>query len=95
VILVVTALRQHRPHTYTLARLQAMVGVTRPTLTRWLHYFRKIFPFSDSWRRLSAHLMPPVDPKALPAQLVERFVASRGDPEKALFACLTALLISR
>jgi hypothetical protein len=72
-----------------------MVGVTRPTLTRWLHYFQELFPLSDNWRRLSAHLMPPVDPQTLAAQLIERFAASRGDPEKGLFACLAALLIDR
>ena len=70
VILVVTALRQQRPHAYTLARLQAMVGVTRPTMIRWLHYFQKLFPQSDNWRRLSPHLMPPVDPQQLPAKLI-------------------------
>jgi hypothetical protein len=91
VVLVATALRRQRPHEYTLARLQALFELSRPTMARWLRYFKEFFPLSDTWRRLRARLMPPVDERQLPAELIARFVASRGHPEPGLIACLAAL----
>ena len=91
VLLVVTALRQGRDRGYTVERLKALFGVTRPTLTRWLSYFRQIFPCSQLWRRLSGRLMPPVT-EPLPRGLIERFVQARGDPELGLTACLQSLV---
>lgn len=92
VFLVVTALRQGRDKGYTIAKLMALFGVTRQTLSRWLSYFREIFPCSQSWRRLSGRLMPPVAEDQLPRSLIERFVETRGDPELGLTACLQALV---
>jgi hypothetical protein len=92
VLLVVTALRQGRDQGYTVEKLKALFGVTRSTLSRWLKYFRQIFPYSQSWRRLSGRLMPPVIEDKLPRSLIERFVQSRGDPERGLTACLHSLV---
>lgn len=92
VLLVVTALRQGRDKGYTVEKLKALFGVTRPTLTRWLSYFREIFPCSQFWRRLSGRLMPPVAEDQLPRSLIERFVKTRGDPELGLTACLQTLV---
>jgi hypothetical protein len=93
-VLVVTALRQGRDHGYTVEKLKALLGgVTRPTLTRWLSYFRQVFPCSQSWRRLSGRLMPPVAEDQLPGGLIERFIQTRGDPELGLTACLQALFL--
>ncbi len=92
-LLVVTALRQGRNRGYTVERLKALFGVTRPTLTRWLSYFRQIFPCSRPWRRLSGRLMPPVAEDELPGGMIERFVQARGDPELGLMACLRAIVL--
>jgi hypothetical protein len=92
VLLVITALRQGRDHGYTVEKLKALFGVTRPTLTRWFCYFRRIFPCSQSWQRLSGRLMPPVIEDHLPRSLIERFVQTRGDPELGLTACLQSLV---
>jgi hypothetical protein len=92
-MLVVTALRQGRDRGYTVEKLKALFGVTRSTLTRWLSYFRQIFPYSRPWRRLSGRLMPPVVEDQLPGGLIERFVQTRGDPELSLTACLQALFL--
>lgn len=91
-LLLVTALRQGRDRGYTVEKLKALFGVTRPTLTRWLSYFREVFPFSQAWRRLSGRLMPPVAEDQLPRGLIERFVQTRGDPERGLTACLQSLV---
>jgi hypothetical protein len=93
VLLVVTALRQGRDQGYTVEKLKALCGVTRPTLTRWLSYFRQIFPCSQSWRRLSGRLMPPVSEDELPGGIIERFVQAWGDPERGLMDCLRAIAL--
>jgi len=93
VLLVITALRQGRDQGYTVEKLKTLFGVTRPTLTRWLNYFRQIFPCSQSWRRMSGRLMPPVAEDELPGGLIERFVQARGDPERGLMACLRAIVL--
>jgi len=92
VLLVLTALRQGRDQGYTLEKLKALFGVTRQTLTRWLSYFRKIFPRSQAWRQLSGRLMPPVAEHELPKVLIERFMQARGEPELGLAACLQSLV---
>jgi hypothetical protein len=90
-VLVVTALRQGRVVGLTAQRVQALCGVTRPTLTRWLCYFRELFPHTPTWRRLAGRLGPPGRPGELMADLLARFVRARGDPEHGLIACRVAL----
>lgn len=91
VLLVVTALRQGRVVGITAQRLQTRFGVTRPTLVRWLAYFRAVFPQTSTWRRLAGRLWPPVRATALVRDVLGRFVRARGDPEQGLVACLVAL----
>lgn len=91
VVLVVTALRQGRAEGVTAQRVQAMCGVTRLTLVRWLRYFRDCFPQTSTWRVLVGRLWPPVRRDGLLGDLLGRFVRARGDPEAGLVACLGAL----
>lgn len=91
VILVVTALRQGRAEGFTAQRVQAMFGVTRLTLVRWLRYFRDCFPQTARWRQLVGRLWPPVAAGALVTDVLARFVRARGDPVQGLVACLGAL----
>lgn len=92
VLLVVTALRQGRSEGCTVERLRALCGVTRPTLSRWLRYFREVFPQTRAWRCLTGRL-PPVAAEVLPTGMVEAFVRARGDPEAGLVACLQTLCL--
>lgn len=91
VVLVITALRQGRVAGSTAQRLQVLFGVTRPTLARWLRYFRDLFPQTPPWRRLVGRLWPPVRADHLAEDVLTRFVRARGDPESGLVGCLTAL----
>jgi hypothetical protein len=93
VLLVVTALRQGRDRGYTVEKLKELFGVTRPTLTRWMQYFRRIFPQSQAWKRLSGRLMPPVADGDLPCGLLERFIEAFGDTQRGLTACLKSLAV--
>jgi hypothetical protein len=91
VLLVITALRQGRVEGVTAHRVQTLFGVTRPTLARWLRYFRECFPSTPIWRRLVGRLGPPGRPAELIGELLHRFVRARGDPAQGLVACLVAL----
>jgi hypothetical protein len=93
VLWVVTALRQGRARGYTLRRLQQLFGITRPTLARWIGYFREQFPQSPGFRRLCGRLMPPVAMHQLPGALIERFVRASGEHAAGLVACLQALAL--
>ena len=91
VVLVLTALREGRVAGSTAGRLRALFGVTRPTLTRWLRYFRAGFLQTPTWRRLMGRLWPPGRAGAEVADVLTRFVRARGDPEQGLVTCLEAL----
>jgi hypothetical protein len=93
VLLVVTALRQGRLEGFTVNRIQKLFTVTRPTLSRWLRYFREHFPQTRTWRRLCGRLLPPVRSEALVGDVLERFVKARDSPERGLMACLVALRV--
>jgi hypothetical protein len=93
VVLVITALRQGRASGATVRSLNALFGVTRPTLVRWRRYYLEMFVQSPCWRRLSGYLMPPVQRHELPGGLIDRFMKTCSDPEKALSACLRALAL--
>jgi hypothetical protein len=91
VILVAVVLRQGRDRGYTVEKLKRLFGVTRPTLRRWIHYFRQIFPETPTWKRLSGRLLPPVSGEELPGSLLARFIQPGGDVSLGLASCLQAL----
>ena len=93
VFLVVSALRQGRTRGYTVRRLHVLFGLTRPTLARWIRYFREQFPHSRCFQSIGGRLMPPVAVKRLPGSLIERFQKARDAHEAALLACLKTLAL--
>jgi hypothetical protein len=91
---VVPALRQGRTRGYTVRRLQALFGLTRPTLARWCRYFREQFAHSRDFQSIRGRLLPPVAVTKLPGSLIERFQQARGDHQATLIACLRALSLN-
>lgn len=91
VMLLAAALRQGHQPAITLERLKALCGVWRSTVNRWRRYFCELFAQTANYRRLSGRLWPPIAAEQLPKELLRRFCRSRGDPQGALAACLTAL----
>ena len=91
VLLVVTALRQQRLEGFTAKRVEELFGIRRPTLDRWMGYFREVFPRSRSWQRVRGRVGPAVMENALPSALVEAFVQAHGSPEQALPRLLSFL----
>ena len=90
-MLVVTTLLQQRSSGFCANRIQKLFGVPKLTLTRWLSYFRDVFPQSKIWQQLSGRFMPPVLFESIPSAVFEHLGLSRGDPETVLVRCLRLL----
>lgn len=88
VMLLVTALRQGCNPDVTLEKLKSFCGVWRSTVKRWQCYFRKLFSCSDTWRRLSGRLIPPIAVDELPRALLTRFYRACGEAVSAMLQCL-------
>ena len=88
VILVVMALRQNRPESNSIRRLQRMFSISRQTITRWIRYFSEEFPVSEQWKRLRGRLGAEVGNSRLPGDLLICFMARFHPPETALVKCL-------
>jgi hypothetical protein len=93
VVLLVSALRQGQNPDITFERLKGLCGVWRSTVKRWLRYFKELFAHSVNYRRLSGHLMPPIDADQLPGGLLARFCQTFCDPMIALIQCLQTLAL--
>jgi len=91
VLLVVTALRQQRLEGFTAKRVQELFEIRRPTLSRWMHYFREIFPQSRSWQKARGRVSPAVSDRELPFSLVQSFLDTHEGAEQALKRCLCFL----
>lgn len=65
--------------------LEQRVGVSRRTVMRWRTWWCSELIATPLWRAGASRLMPPVEPAALPASLLERFA---GDARDRLIALL-------
>ena len=89
VVLVVTALRQQRLTGFTAEKVKELFGIRRPTLARWMRYFREIFPHSAHWQKLRGLVSPSVgDGEELPSVLLARFLGRSKSAQEALERCL-------
>lgn len=77
VVVLVTALRAGLT-ARRAAQLREWLGVSGRTLTRWRQWWRETFVASPFWQGMKGRFAPPVDPRQLPATLLERFVADHA-----------------
>jgi len=91
VILIVTTLSQNKPQDYSKNMLTNMLGADRKTISRWLHYFRELFPKSQTWKRLRGFLSPGLRALSLPGSLVAYFLANSERTMQAVINCLVFL----
>lgn len=91
VMLVITVLAQQRTTGAGITGICRMFGVSRLTLLRWLAYFREMYPRSAVWQMLRGRFMPPVPEDGLPLSILDRLMASRGDPCGLLVWCMRLL----
>lgn len=66
--------------------LRSTLGVARRTLQRWRRWWQETFVQTDFWQIAGGRIMPPVEPAALPAGLLGRFLG--GDARTQLIQCL-------
>ncbi len=82
VILVTILLQQKRTEGYSASKLMRLVGVSRHTLKRWIHYFSRIFPLSGRWKRIRGLIGLEMDTSNIPSTpvllLIERFGYTQG-----------------
>lgn len=91
VVIVVSVLVQQRANGVGVIKLCEMFGVSLLTVVRWLSYFREVYPHSGVWQIQRGRFMPPVVPDTIPLAVVDRFMASRGDPLAGLVRCVSLL----
>jgi hypothetical protein len=91
VILIVTTLNQGKPQEYSKNMLSKMFGANRKTITRWLLYFREIFPHSKSWKIVRGFVSSTVLNQDLPGSLIEYYTSHISSPEGAMTNCLRLL----
>lgn len=95
VVLVVTALRQQRHAGASARKLLDLFEVSHKTLVRWMRYFREIFPSTAWWQRLRGRVSANVGNQALPASLLEHFMADGRDPGRGVIRCLDFLAVGK
>jgi hypothetical protein len=56
-----------------LARVQTSLGVSAQTVGRWQQWWRTAFLAATPWASRRGDFLPPLDPVALPTDLMARF----------------------
>jgi len=87
ILVLVSALR-HGATPATRRQLQALVGASRRTVTRWHRWWCETFVRTAFWQSARATLHEPVSTAGLPAALLARFA---GDPVTQLLGLLRFL----
>jgi hypothetical protein len=87
IVVLVSALR-HGATPAIRRRLQALVGASRRTITRWHRWWCDTFVTTPFWQSVRASFDTPVSIAAIPASLLERF---SGDPATQLLGVLRFL----
>ena len=94
VVVLATALC-HGPSRVRFAQLHAWFGVSLRTLTRWRKWWREVFVRTPFWRTAKGRFVPPLQTRALPAGLLERFAGTeRPTPLVGLLRFLSPLTVS-
>jgi hypothetical protein len=78
VILVTVVLQQQRTQGYSASKIIRIIGISRHTLKRWIHYFTKIFPASDRWKQIGGLLGAVLNTGSIPSTLILLFIDRFG-----------------
>jgi len=90
-ILIITALRQIRPKSYSIDKLMKLFTVSRSTIYRWAKWFREIFPTTDKWKTLRGRISAEVSSDQLPGSLLYYCIKHTNCEDKAFVMCLRIL----
>ena len=95
IFLVVVALRQRRPDSFSAATLRKLFDVSWETVRRWMEWFAEGFAQTDLWLSRRGFVPPTVENGDLPAALLEHFDGRGGDSRAAVIGCLEFLVTGR
>ena len=88
VILVTIVLQQKRTEGYSAGKIMKMVGISRHTLKRWIHYFKEVFPQTDRWKRIRGRMGVEISMGQLPSAIILFFIERSGSTEDGLIRSL-------
>lgn len=92
VILVTVILHQGRIEGYSATRIMQLFGVSRHTLKRWIHYFKKTFPVSNRFKRIRGLVGMELPPGSIPSVPVLLLIDRLGSAEEGLIRSLQLFL---
>jgi hypothetical protein len=75
VVLLASAARYGARATLVQA-LQRAYGISRSTLARWQRWWREAVPQTTFWVVAKTRVAPPIDPRRIPVELMQRFEAT-------------------
>lgn len=91
VILIITTLNQNKLQRYSINMLAKMVDANRKTISRWLTYFRELFPQSKTWKKARGFVSATIATQELPGSLVAFYLKHISSVEQAIINCLGLL----
>lgn len=91
VIIVAISLHQRRLRGYSINQLHKIFSISRKTIVRWLHYFRRTFPISQKWQQQRGQVSPTISDCGLPGNLLDHFLCHSSNSFSGLVACLKFL----
>lgn len=71
--------------------LSKMLDADRKTITRWLKYFRELFPKNQTWKTVRGLISPVVATFSLPGSLVGYYLENNECITQAVINCLVLL----
>jgi len=93
VILIITTLHQQNPQANSINMLARKFDISRKTVVRWIHYFRKEFPQSEQWQRLRGLVSAQISNHNLPGALFHHFLRLQEPSSIGLINCLQFLAV--
>lgn len=91
VILVVVTLRSGARSTTSKSRLKQLFDVDSKTVSRWISYFRTVFPSSPIWQKIRGRICATLKDTDLPGGLIYYFLSHSPPAEQAMIKCLQLL----
>ena len=88
VILLTVVLRQQRTQGYSAGKIIKMVGISRHTLKRWIHYFKEVFPETERWKRIRGRIGVEIDMGQIPSAIILFFIERATSVEDGLVRSL-------
>ncbi len=91
VIIIIISNLQNQTEERSVFDMSKQSGISRNTITRWLSFFRGIFPSSPQWQSIRGQVSSSVKSDEVPGSLVKHFLSFISCTQDALISCLKFL----